>query len=120
MVYKWTEIRKKFKTKGCIHIRWLIRTKARWRIKEKIQIPRQITRVTEELQEAKDTLRRIQAKAPELREDFLDELIWQAEDLGEEQKAKEIRQIRERERMRKTHTRIKAAQGKLKGGGSSL
>ena len=120
MVYIWTEIQKKIKNKGYIHMRWLIRTKARWRITETIRIPRRKTKVAEEVRKAKETLRRIRAKAPELREEFLDDLIRQAEDAGDEQKAKEIRQIRERERMRKAHTRIKAAQGKLKGGGGEI
>ena len=59
----------------------------------------------------------IKAKAPDLREDFLEHLIRTAEDDGDNRKAKDLRQIRDRERLRKVHTRIKAAQGKLGKGG---
>ena len=113
----WTEVVRRLKTRGYVHIRWLIRTKKRWGIKERIEIPRTISAAKTKLQEAKDNLKEIQRNAPDLRQDFLDTLIRRAEDGGDEKKAKDLKMIRERERMREIHKRVKAAQGKLRGGG---
>ena len=61
--------------------------------------------------------RKKQAESPELRREFLDHLIQQAEDNGEERKVRELRAIKEREHTKDVHQRIKYAQGKLRGGG---
>ena len=66
---------------------------------------------------ANDTYKRLQEKAPELRTQFLDHLLRQAEDRGGTRKVKDLRSIKEREFMRDVHKRLKFAQGKLKGGG---
>ena len=57
------------------------------------------------------------SKAPELRTEFLDLLIQQVEDKGDQNKAKDLCQIKEREQTKDVHARIKMARGKLRGGG---
>ena len=113
----WAEVLRRMKTRGYVNMRWIIRMKKRWDIKETFTIPKTIAKVRQSLREAKAQLKEVKQQAPELREDFLDMKIRLAEDEGNEKMAKEIRRIRDGERIRKAHTRIKAAQGKLKGGG---
>ena len=113
----WAEVVNRMRRRGYVNTRWLIRMKARWGIQEHITIPTDLTLARKKHKQAKADLQSIKAKAPDLREDFLENLIRIAEDNGEDKKAKDLRQIRDRERLRKVHTRIKAAQGKLRGGG---
>ena len=68
----WTEIVRRLRTRGYVHLRWLIRTKNRWKIKQHIYIPRTVRDARKKLKEAKDNLREAQRQAPELREEFLD------------------------------------------------
>ena len=113
----WAEILRRVQTRGYVHTRWLARARERWGIQDKINVPTQTEQVKEKLRQAKTELKEIKSKAPELREDFLDMLVRQAEDEGNEKRAKDIRAIRDQERARQAHARIKAAQGKLRGGG---
>ena len=113
----WAEVLRRMKSRGYVNMRWVIRAKKKWDIQETIQIPPTISKARTCLREAKLALKEVKQKAPELRADFLDMKIRQAEDEGNEKTAKEIRRIREGERIRQAHTRIKAAQGRLKGGG---
>ena len=113
----WTDITRMMKTRGYVNKRWLLRAKQRWGIKEHIEIPQIQSRAQDQLRKARTHLPEVKKKAPELRQDFLDMLIQKADDAGETTKAKELRIIRDSERTREVHTRIKAAQGKLRGGG---
>ena len=113
----WTDVVRRLKTRGYVHVRWLVRAKKRWGIKTHISIPRTVSAARDKLREARANLKEVQRKAPDLRQDFLDALIRKAEDDGDEKKLKDLQMIRARERMRNVHTRVKAAQGKLRGGG---
>ena len=111
------EMARRVRTERKIHARWLQRIKKRWNIQEHIPIPSTIEETTEAVKLARAKVKEVKQKAPELRRDFIDMLIGQAEDEGNQEKAKDLRTIRDREKMRETHARIKIAQGKLKGGG---
>ena len=111
------ELLKKTIQKKKINTRWIQNMKDRWGIKKYIAIPTDIAQAREEAAKAHDQFKEIKKNTPELRREFLDMLIQQAEDRGLEDKAKEIRGIRDRERIREVHRRIKYAQGKIRGGG---
>ena len=108
---------RKIKKKKRIHTRWLQRMRDRWKIDNQIDIPKNLEEAKDLQTQQRTHLRETKAKAPELRRDFLDMLIRKAEDEGDEEKAKTIRIIRDHERIKEVHTRIKMAQGKLKGSG---
>ena len=111
------EMLKKMRTKGRIHKRWIQRMRERWEIKQHIPIPANEEEAVEGRTRTREALKEIKRRAPELRRDFLEMLINQAEDEGDREKAKELRVIRDREEIKEVHTRVKLAQGKLKGGG---
>lgn len=113
----WDLIHRKMKRKCKINTRWIIDTKKRLQVEEHFQIPTTLAEATQQRAEAKGRLREAQRKAPELRLEFLDMLIKQADDQGNVRKARDLRQIRERENTKSVHKRIKLARGKLRGGG---
>ena len=112
-----TELHKKVKNKQKINTRWIQNMKQRWGIKTCFPIPINLTQAQEQAKQAHEAFREIKKNTPELRREFLDMQIQKAEDLGQEDKAKEIRGIRDREHTREVHMRIKFAQGKIRSGG---
>ena len=111
------EMARKIRTQRKIHTRWVQRMRKRWKIQHQISIPSTAEEAAEALKAARTQVKEVKQKAPDLRRDFLDMLISQAEDEGNQDKAKELRTIRDQEKMRETHARIKLAQGKIRGGG---
>ena len=91
--------------------------KERWEIEEHIYVPTDVGMATSKAKAAHEKLKEAKSRSPELRREFIELLIQQAEDNGDTKKAKDLRNIQDSERMREVHKRIKAAQGKLKGGG---
>ena len=91
--------------------------KTRLEIKEThITIPEGLEEAREKSSKAFEEYKRAKQKAPELRSEFLDMIIQQAEDEGDQQKAKYIREMKAREQSREVHRRIKMMQGKQQGG----
>ena len=111
------EIEKRTRAHRHVHMRWLQPMRERWRIEQFIEIPANLEEAKSDTKIAREKLKEIKRRAPELRRDFLEMLIRQVEDKGLTQKAEEIRTIQDCERMRETHKRIKIAQGKIRGGG---
>jgi hypothetical protein len=110
----WKTIERTLKSKGRINMRKLIETKERWKINESIETPISLQDAKVKLTKARADYKEIKSKAPELRGEFLDLLIRQAEKEGKDKKAKELRLIKERERDREVHKRIKRAKGSSK------
>ena len=109
----WKQIVAKLKAKQKIHTRWIIDTKDKLGIPTiHFEIPATLEDAKEESNQAFENYKREKQKAPELRSDFLDMLIQQSEDKGDEKKAKYLREIKANEQSRDIHRRIKIAQGK--------
>ena len=113
----WSLIQKKQARRKRVHTRWVIETKQRLHITEHITVPETIEETKAIANAAWEDFKAKKAKAPELRKEFLDLLLEQAEAVGDTRKAKDIRQIKEREQTREVHARIKMARGKLRGSG---
>jgi hypothetical protein len=107
----WKSMERIGKTTKKINTRKIIEAKKRWNIEEFIPVPTTLDEIQDKLQEARVQYRSIKKAAPELRKDFLDLLIKQAEKDGQGKKAKELRLIKEMERDREVHRRIKRARG---------
>ena len=100
-----------------IHMRWLIDLKNRLGIPdEHFDLPQTLEEAKTQSTEAFEEYKGLKQQAPELRSEFLDLLIQQAEDSGDESKAKYLREIKTTEQARDVHKRIKGAQGKLRDG----
>ena len=108
---------KKHTQKKRIHARWLIKQKERWQIKKRIEIPTSLEEAKQYSNMVHSEYRNVQKNSPELRSQFLDSLIQEAIDIGNDKKARDLRAIKEREQTRDVHARIKLARGLLKGGG---
>ena len=111
------EIHKKLQKGLRVNKRWLIRTKQRWNITDHIDIPDTVEDAKQKTNKAHAEYRNAQRKSPELRSQFLDYLIQESIDNGNDRKMRELRSIKEREQTRDVHTRIKLARGVLRGGG---
>ena len=113
----WSEITKKLCKGKRVHVRWLIDLKHRLGIKEThIDIPQDLEEAKQKSSEAYKIYKEAKQRAPELRSEFLDLIIQQAEDKGDEQKAKYLREMKAKELSRDVHRRIKVVQGKQQGG----
>ena len=112
----WKLIRVKMERNERIHIRWIIDKKKELGLEEHIYVPTTKEEAVRRAVEAYTEYREAKRNSPELRSEFLDLLIQQAEDQGETKKVKELREIKEREQLRDAHKRIKVAQGKQRGG----
>jgi hypothetical protein len=110
----WKTIVRTLEKKGRINMRKIIETKERWKIKEIFETPISLQDAKKNLTKARAIYKEIKSKAPELRGEFLDLLISQAEKEGNGKKVKELRLIKERERDREVHKRIKRAKGHSK------
>ena len=110
-------ILKKRRKGARINKRWLIEIKRRWDITSHIDIPNTVEEARGRSNEAHEEYRAVQKKSPELRNQFLDHLIQEATDNGNDKKMRALRMIKEREQTRDVHARIKLARGVLRGGG---
>ena len=111
------QIKKKMMKNERVHVRWIIDLKKEFHIDSHIDIPRDKEQAIQEAQQAYEKYKEAKERSPELRSEFLDLLIQQAEDRGNDEKAKQIREIKEKEQQKDAHNRIKYARGKTKGGG---
>ena len=100
-----------------VHARWIVEMKTRLGVDEHIAIPLNLAEAKIKAKEAWEEYKDKKSRAPELRSEFLDLLIQQAEEAGNLKKVRDIRQMKEREHTKDVHARIKMARGKLRGGG---
>ena len=111
------QIHKKAWRKQKINKRWLIDLKRDLGIQdEHFDLPKTVEEARRQSAEAFKEYKAQKQRAPELRAEFLDMLIQQAEDNGEEEKTKYLREVKAKEQSKDIHQRIKMVQGKLKGG----
>ena len=113
----WSQIERRIQNHKRVHTRWIIEMKKRLGVEDHIEIPATLEEAKSKAKVAWMEYKEKKSKAPELRSEFLDLLIQQAEDQGNQNKARDLRQIKEREHTKDVHSRIKLARGKLKGGG---
>ena len=113
----WKEIAKRIHRGQRIHTRWIMKMKERWKITDHFEIPSTRAEANTQSKDAYNNYKSAQKRTPELRSQFLDLLIRESEDKGNKKKTKDLRAIKEREQTRDVHSRIKYAQGKLRGGG---
>ena len=112
------QVYKKASRKQKINKRWIIDMK--WDLgipDEYFDLPKTEEDAKKESDKAYEEYKAKKQRAPELRAEFLDMLIQQAEDAGEDEKMKYLREIKAKEQSKGIHRRIKMVQGKLKGGG---
>ena len=101
----WQQILRKIGKKQRIHMRWLIDLKQRLGISEvHFEISGNVDEMKQKSTDAFEEYKALKQKAPELRAEFLDLLIQQAEDTGEEDKAKYLREVKARETSKDIHT----------------
>ena len=78
------DIARKIKNKRKVHKRWLMNMKSRWGIETTIEIPQTIEKANADATIAKQKYRQLQQTSPELRSQFLDVLIQEAANNGNE------------------------------------
>ena len=100
-----------------VHKRWLINMKTKWQIKAHLDVAETVEGAEANFKQATMEYQQKQKQSPELRSRFLDHLIQEATDNGNDRKVKDLRAIKERELMRDVHARIKLARGVTRGGG---
>ena len=113
----WQQIEKRIQKNLRVHNRWIIDMKERLGVEEFFEITDDKEEVKKKSKEAWEKYKEAKKKSPELRSQFLDLMIRQAEDKGDTKKVKDLREIKEREQTKDIYKRIQFAQGKTMGGG---
>ena len=116
----WKEIEKKIKRKQKIKGRWIKNMKKKYKVDNHYDLTISESECTKQVTKAWEQFNEVRKNAPELRESFLDSLIREAEKMKSDEgrkKVKELRAIKETERSREAHARIKSASGKFKSQG---
>ena len=108
------EIVRKMHLKKKIRPRLIIAMKNRWKTQQYFEVPLNLDEAKSTLCKAWKEFQEAKEQAPELREHFINVLIEEAEEEGDEKKVKDLENSRDRERSKESHDRIRFARGKMR------